>query len=330
MTSRERVHKTLNFESVDRVPRDLWTLPFLKADITTLTDKYPMDLGSPDVKYGESKRAKGVPYAKGIYVDAWGSEWHAYEHGVTGEVRNAPIFDWCGLDSYMPPFELLDNADFSMVNESCAKSDLFIKAGTETRPYERLQFLRGTENLLMDLAYGDARIFKLIEMIHDFSIREMEMWAKTDVDAIMFMDDWGSQNSLLISPAMWREIFKPLYTDYCNIIKGSGKKVFFHSDGNISSIYPDLIEIGIDAVNSQLFCMDIEDLANKYNGKITFWGEIDRQTIIPFGTEDDTRNAVRRVRNAMDKNAGGVIAQCEWGHDAKPENILALYDEWSK
>jgi uroporphyrinogen decarboxylase len=104
--------------------------------------------------------------------------------------------------------------------------------------------------------------------------------------------------------------------------------VFFHSDGHIAAIYGDLIEIGVNALNSQLFCMDIEDLARKYKGQITFWGEIDRQHVMPFGTTDDVRNAVRRVRNALDDGTGGVIAQCEWGKDNSKENVEAVFKEW--
>ena len=74
------------------------------------------------------------------------------------------------------------------------------------------------------------------------------------------MDDWGTQISLLINPQIWREIFKPMYKDYCDLAHSKNKYVFFHSDGFIEQIYPDLVEIGVDAINSQLFCMDIENL----------------------------------------------------------------------
>ncbi len=330
MTSRERVLKTLNHEPVDRAPRHLWTLPYLKADLNRFFERFPDDITFPDARLGKSRYAQGTPFMPPGYVDDFGSEWHVKGYGVTGEVRNSPLFDWSGLDTYEFPWEMLKEADFSRVNESCADTDKFVLAGTQARPFERLQFFRGTENLYMDLAYGDERLYKLIDMMQEFNLAEIEMWAKTDVDAVSFMDDWGSQTSLLISPKMWREIFKPLYKSYCDILKSAGKKVFFHSDGNIFSIYPDLIEIGIDAINSQLFCMDIEEIGESFSGKITFWGEIDRQKIIPFGTEEDARIAVRRVRKALDKGNGGVIAEVEWGHDAKEENIYAIFEEWEK
>ena len=112
------------------------------------------------------------------------------------------------------------------------------------------------------------------------------------------------------------------------MIHEAGKHAWFHSDGHIAAIYPDLIEIGVDALNSQLFCMDIEDLAAKYKGKITFWGEIDRQWILPRGTVEDVKAAVRRVRRALDDGTGGVIAECEWGVNDPRENIEAVFETW--
>jgi hypothetical protein len=148
------------------------------------------------------------------------------------------------------------------------------------------------------------------------------------VDAVALMDDWGSNTALLISPNMWRAIFKPLYKAYCDIIHAAGKFVFFHSDGNIEAIYGDLIEVGVDALNSQLFCMNIEELGRKHRGRVTFWGEIDRQQILPYGTTQDVHNAVQRVRTALDDGRGGVIAQCEWGKDNSRENVQAVFDAW--
>lgn len=334
MTPRERVIKTLNHEPVDRAPRDIWALPGIIMnrldEYQELAGKYPGDFTGPEFRYGQSKRAKGVPCEIGTYVDQWGCVWEVKERGIIGEVKEPILDDWSKLASYTMPFELLDEADYSNVNKSCANTDHFVRPGSEARPFERLQFLRGSENAFMDLAYGVSEAFKLLEMLHDFYCREMEMWAATDIDGVSFMDDWGSQTSLLISPVMWRSIFKPMYRDYCDILHAKGKYVFFHSDGCIESIYPDLIEIGINAVNSQLFCMNIEELGAKYGGKITFWGEIDRQHILPFGTTDDCRAAVRRVRAALDKGNGGVIAQCEWGIDTPMANVDAVFDEWNK
>ena len=76
--------------------------------------------------------------------------------------------------------------------------------------------------------------------------------------------------------------------------------------------------------------MGIEKLAKNYKGKITFWGEIDRQRILPFGTPDDIKNEVSRIRKALEDGNGGVIAQCSWGSNDPLENIEMVYRTWSE
>jgi len=188
--------------------------------------------------------------------------------------------------------------------------------------------LRGAENVYLDLAYDSREFRTLLDLVHSFYLEEIELLASSNVDGVFLMDDWGTQESMLISPTMWRAVFKPLYKEYCEIIHGAGKFAFFHTDGFVEPIFGDLIEVGVDAINSQLFCMDIERLGERFKGKVTFWGEIDRQRILPFGTEDDVKAAVGRVRAALDSPAGGVIAQCEWGKDNERDNIEAVFDAW--
>ena len=166
-----------------------------------------------------------------------------------------------------------------------------------------------------------------MEMLHDFFCREMRLWSATAVDCVMFMDDWGSQQALLISPATWRDLVKPMYRDYAHIAHSHGKKLFMHSDGHIAAIYPDLVEIGVDAVNSQLFCMGAETLA-PHAGRITFWGEIDRQHLLSHGTPADIAGAVRDVHRHLWRN-GGCIAQCEFGAAARLENVRTVFAAWN-
>jgi uroporphyrinogen-III decarboxylase len=181
---------------------------------------------------------------------------------------------------------------------------------------------------MMDIGLEQPEIFDLLGIIHKFDIQGLELWAKTNVDALMFMDDWGAQQSLLISPQQWRKIFKPLYKNYIDIAHSYNKYAFMHSDGYIKEILPDLIEIGLDAINSQIFCMDVDELGKKYKGKITFWGEIDRQHILPEGDTNEAAQAVNTVYSSLFQN-GGVIAQCEFGPGAKPENIYTVFKTWA-
>jgi len=334
VTGRERVRRALAFQCPDRVPRELWVLPgvqmFRQAEMEAVLARFPPDFVAPDATVGAGRKASGTPGVAGTYTDEWGCPFTVAEPGVIGEVKRPPLADWAALDHLRPPDEVLDEADLSRVDAGCATADRFVKAGTTVRPFERMQFLRGTENLMMDLAWGVSQVYRLRDLVHEFFMREIALWTETDVDGISFMDDWGTQTNLLISPHMWREVFKPLYADYCRLIHGAGKFVFFHSDGHIVSIIPDLIEIGVDALNAQLFCMDIEEIGRRFRGQITFWGEIDRQWVLPFGTPDDVRAAVQRVRAALDNGQGGVIAECEWGNDVPRANVEAVLKTWQE
>jgi len=190
--------------------------------------------------------------------------------------------------------------------------------------------LRGTEQLFIDLAEGGPEVYRLRDMLHDYFMRQAEMWVKTDVDGLHIADDWGSQTTLLISPRKWREFYKPCYAEYCALARGHGKYVIMHSDGYTESILGDLVEIGVNAINTQIFCMDMDKLAEKYHGKLAFWGEIDRQGILPHGTPEDCRAAVRRVARAfMIYGRTGIVGQTFWGKDIPQVNIDAVYDEWA-
>ncbi len=332
MTSRERMIAALEFSSPDRAPRDLWALPYVSLfrgeELRELVTRFPPDLAGTQLSPGTANLRVNHLETVGEYVDEWGSLWDKAEPGVIGEVKRPALDDWSKLDGYQPPWETIDLIDRDHINRQCAEGDRFRMSAVTARPFERLQFIRGSENLFLDLAYDTAEVRRLLEMVHDYYRRMIRAWCETDVDAVMMMDDWGSSRSLLISPAMWRAVFKPLYAEYCRMIHDAGKYVFFHSDGHIAAIYGDLIEVGVQALNSQLFCMDIEALADQYRGQVTFWGEIDRQSILPFGTPDEVRAAVARVRAALDDGRGGVIAQCEWGSKDPAENIAAVYEAW--
>ena len=215
------------------------------------------------------------------------------------------------------------------VNDFCRTSDAFVIAPCVPRPFERLQWLRKTENFFVDLIASPHEVRSLLDKAHDFFLKELELWCKTEVDGIWFMDDWGSQSALLISPTLWKDFFKPCYKDYVDIAHHYSKKAFFHSDVYITDIIPELIEIGVDAINCQIFCMGVEGLGKKYKGKITFWGEIDRQNLLPYATLKEIDSAVRLVKESL-YQSGGVIAQCEFGPGADPKNVYQVFKTWEE
>jgi uroporphyrinogen decarboxylase len=333
MTGRERVTAALTFSSPDKVPRDLWVLPYcslFRADeVAQFLDRYPLDFDRIEVDPETASRREQQLASPGTYMDDWGSMWQTAVPGTIGEVRTPAVGDWSDLASFTPPWHLIRDCNLDYFNRLCDDSSGFTLPPVGARPFERIQFLRGTENVYLDLAYDSKEFRALLDLVHSYYLEETTFWASSHVDGVFLMDDWGTQEAMLISPTMWRSIFKPLYKEYCDIIHSAGKFAFFHSDGHIEAIYEDLIEVGMDAINSQLFCMDIEALGAKYKGQVTFWGEIDRQQILPFGSQEDVGNAVKRVRSALEDPSGGVIAQCEWGKDNDVGNIEAVFDAWS-
>jgi uroporphyrinogen decarboxylase len=330
--SRERVIQTLECDQPDRIPRDLWTLPWahthFPAAIEHIRQEFPMDISSAPGYLKEQPNTQGDPYEIGTSVDEWGCERLSIHPGIIGEIKKPLIQDLKkDLDKVRPPRELLTITP-EKVNQFYAGTDQFVMGGCCANPFERMQYLRGSQNLYYDIAEQPQEFFLLRDRVHTFFMELLETWCRTDVDAINLMDDWGAQEKLLISPRMWRQLYKPLYQEYCDLIHSYGKYVFMHSDGHITAIYPDLIEIGVNAINSQLFIMDIEALGAAYGGKITFWGEMDRQHLLAHGTVDEIHQAVRRVHEHCYHN-GGVIAQCEFGPGAKPELVHAVYEAWN-
>lgn len=333
MTSRELVLATLDFERPTRIPRQIWSLPWAQMQygerFDELLSDFPPDITTAPEELEKPTIARGDAYKRGAYVDEWGAVFTQAADGIIGEVKEPIVTDdtWEDISRVHFPTERL-TFDRDAVRAYCADADTFVVSPNLARPFERLQFLRGTEELYVDLMDPPPGLKRFISKMHAFSCEMVEAWVHTDVDAITFMDDWGQQKALLINPELWRAVFKPLYRDYIDIAHAHGKRAFMHSDGHILAIYPDLIELGLDAVNSQLFCMGIDEVS-RYAGQITFWGEIDRQHLLVDATEEEVRTAVREVYGKLYRD-GGCIAQCEFGAGARIENVRAVFDEWNR
>jgi len=313
----------------------LWTLPWADihhpAELKQIKKDFPSDFSSPDPCYHKKDISTGDPYKKGRFIDHWGCIFESCQDGYYGEVKEAIVSvedeNWDDVSRVHFPVEWL-TIDIDQVNAQCRASDKFMLSGVYARPFEQLQFMRTSEQLFCDLVLMPAGLEQLMRKMHTFYCDLLETWAKTEVDALCFMDDWGTQTSLLINPDMWERIFKPMYKDYIEIAHRAGKKIFMHSDGNTLAIYPHLIEMGLDAFNSQIFCMGLENL-RQYAGKVTFWGEIDRQHILPHASTDEVKAAVHKVREMLWAN-GGAIAQCEFSVGTNPANVHAMFEAWDE
>jgi len=334
ISSRVLVRKTLEFSRPSRIPRHLWFLPWAEMnypqDLARIRQAFPDDIVTAPKLSRQGRDLANPPerYARGTYVDEWGCVFDNAQSGIIGQVHRPLIVGWDDLSRLKIPREHLD-LDWKAVEAFYRQDDRFVLSAAWIRPFERLQFLRSMEKLMMDLAEQPAGLFDLLGRVHEYYLQEAEAWAQTPVDALTIMDDWGGQRSLLISPSLWRRIFKPLYREYIAVARRYDKFVFFHSDGYITDIIPDLIEIGVDALNSQIFCMGLEQLGRRFRGRITFWGEVDRQHLLSRASAREVSRAVRDIHHNLWAE-GGVIAQCEFGPGAKPENVEAVFRTWAE
>jgi uroporphyrinogen decarboxylase len=329
-TPRTLVRQTLEFEKPARVPRQAWILPWAEERfpewIARLHAEYPDDLVAAPQLYRTPLPVVGSRYEQGTYIDEWGCRFENLHGGVIGIVHEPLIRDWSQLDAFRTPDSVL-TVDTDAVQAFCRQTDRFTLAGTLVRPFERLCFVRTMEQAMIDLAEQLDGLKELLRRIHEHYLREVEVWAQTPVDAIVIMDDWGAQRGLLVSPAVFRTFFLPMYADYAAMAHRHGKFVFMHSDGNIVDILDDLIAAGVNAINSQVACMGVPELGRRFRGRLTFWGEIDRQDLLAFGTAAQVDAAVREVREHLYAD-GGVIAQCEFGPGAIPENVIQVFRAW--
>ena len=153
-----------------------------------------------------------------------------------------------------------------------------------------------------------------------------------DIDMIKIGDDLGMQNSLLMSPKMYRDIVKPIHADYISFIKSRTKaKVFFHTDGDVFPLIPDFIEIGVDILNpiqtSAGKMSNLEELKKQFGKNLIFCGAVDTHRILPFGTPDEVRAEVKRVIEILGQGGGYMLSSVHTiMSDVPPENILAMVD----
>jgi uroporphyrinogen decarboxylase len=182
------------------------------------------------------------------------------------------------------------------------------------------------ENLFMDLAYNPKEVYRLRDDLLEFNLKWIDKWLEYDYDGLHFADDWGAQNSLLISPESWRTFFKPVYKKMFEKLIDRGIDVHFHSDGYIIDIIPDLIDIGVKVLNCQSSVMDLDLLQKNFRGKVCFRTDLDRQRIMPFQTPQEVRNHIIDVFEHLGTERGGIIACGEIGPDTPLENIRVMYE----
>jgi uroporphyrinogen decarboxylase len=205
-----------------------------------------------------------------------------------------------------------------------------IVGGLACTLFELTWYLRGMPQVLMDLKadqdFYDVYLSRLMRWIEVAG----RNFAELGVDIIWIGDDFGMQNRMVISPALFRKFFKPRYARLFEEWKSINPqvKIAFHSDGNILPIIPDLIEIGLDILNPvQPKSMDPALVKKVYGDKLTFWGTVDIQEVLPFGAPEDVRNEVKLRVRTVGPGGGLILAPAHnIPADVPTENILAFYE----
>ena len=202
--------------------------------------------------------------------------------------------------------------------------------------FEMSQRVRGMQNLMIDLASNETLACAFLDKMVELKIKFWEMALPPLgelVDVISEADDYGTQTSQLISPRMFRKIFKPrLQTLFARIHQlAPNAKLFFHSDGSIRPILPDLIEIGIDILNPiHITAMGMEPSALKrdFGQDVVFWGGgVETQSVLPFGTPSEVKDNVHRNIEALAPGGGYVFNTIHnIQADVPPQNIVAMVE----
>ena len=194
--------------------------------------------------------------------------------------------------------------------------------------FEPAWYLRGLENMLADFLCDEEMAAACMNKMTEAQCRTAKQAAEIGVDIIMFGDDVGTQKALMMSPETWRRWVKPATAATIAAAKAVNPDVlaFYHSDGVIYDIIPELIEIGVDVLNPiQPECMDPVLLKEQYGDRLSFWGTIGTQTTMPFGTPEEVRETVRHMIETVGKGGGLVIAPTHVLEPEVPwENVEAL------
>jgi len=286
---------------------------------------------------GATLRLKTMDYqGEQMITDEWGCAWDTsqdllYSGRVLGELSDIDKYQF--PDPEAPGY--LDYTTF-LVNEGYAK-DRIVTGYHFCTLFERAYILRGFEDFLMDLmgeneSFFEDEVISLLDRITDFHVALAKRYVKLGVNCGRTVDDYGMQTSMLIAPDLWRRVFKPRLAKIFAVYRNAGLPMIHHSCGNITEIIGDLAEIGMNVLNPiQPKALDIKALAAQHGEKITFFGGICNQEILPLGTPSEIDDNVREVTAILGKNGRYVIAPSNGiGPDVPLENVKAFMDAAQK
>jgi len=273
MTSREIVQRTIRFQRPERIAM-------------TLPAPYPNDTVWGGITAGRTwEQAEQTSHLGGSrWKDEWGNTWARVDQFSMGQVVEGALRDWPQLDSYaMPAFDEPERY-LSAKAAFARQPDLYRIGGLPGFPFAIMRYLRRMDIFLEDLLTHPAEVRRLADRVTDLLTRCIEQWAAAGADAVAFAEDWGTQERLLVSPRMWRDVFKPDYLKLCAVARRNGLDVWMHSCGYVWDIIEDLIECGVALLQmDQPALFGIDRLAEAFGGRISFECPVDIQQVLPTG-----------------------------------------------
>ena len=334
MKQRERVLTALNHEKPDRAPFQATFTPEFAARLRAelgLAGELTHDPHSGRWNGYELEKATGqdalqcsigwvTSYYQDTadYTDEWGVKWVCAEYetpfgpGIYTNLKEGPLQADEALASYQPPDphrgELYENLKRLIAEE---KDQYYIMGRCHTTIFETAWALRGMEQFMCDLALDPERARRIIDIPYHYHKVVIEKMVNLGVDMVWLGDDMGAQDNMLISPATWREYFKPLLAELIGFIKELNPQVHvgYHTDGDNRPIIPDLIDIGLDVLNPiQAESMDPAAIKEEFGDRLCFHGAIDVQSTLPFaGPEGVAKEYLERFET-IGKNGGWICS----------------------
>lgn len=288
-TPRRLVRRAIEFQRPARVPVWFFNRDHMRGDILA----YPLCMS-------DGARSE------------WGYEMVTLDDGTMGQPSDPVIPSWDALDGFVFP-ELRPEMRMEGVSEFLAQAGDRYRLGTlGISGFNLYTFLRGFANSMVDFLSDARRSGQLLDRIFAFECKLFTLAAQHGLDGVHLSDDWGSQDGLLISPELWREMFRRRYEAQVAHAHRLGLHVWFHCCGNILAIVKDLHQIGVDVLNiSQPNVVDIPRVGRDLRGRQCFMVPISYQTVSISGTPADIRREAKRLYECLGSEEGGFIGYVE-------------------
>lgn len=275
----------------------------------------------------------GPLYEAGRHTDAWGCVWENIQRGLDSAVVKHPLADWAAMEAWRPPDPLKDDlfgprptvAELKRrMNEAKARGDLAIGDGLPHGcMYMLLYYLRGFDNLMIDMATDEPRLQRLIAIVEHYNSVVIRQWLEAGAERIGLGDDLGMQRSVPMGPALWRKFIKPPYERMLRPARERDVPVYLHSDGHILEIIPDLIEVGVRILNPQVRANGLEGLKRMARGKVAIHLDLDRQ-LFPFATPAQIEDHIGEAYETLSMKEGGLMLYAEIGPDVSLETVEVI------